>query len=663
MVTKLMGKPGHSHTVQGVAIIVALFILIAVFLEGMIYIEGRVFDGIRSYVRGEGLWAKAQKDAVLYLERYSYSDDAADYAAFENSIQVIKGDREARFALLESPPDTDKAEHGFLQGQNDAQDVDSMIWFFLNFRKISYMHNAIEIWKEGDAKIDELTEVGKELKSEIDSGHVQRNKVKEIRGQLKRLNMELLNLENRFSQVLGEGARWVKTSVWQLSLGLLVVFVGVGIAVSRRIVSAITRSERELRISESRFSSLRESNTIGIASWHMDGTISEANDLLLNMLGFSRTDLDEGRVNWRKLTPRESLDMDEQAMQELATYGRCEPYEKSFFHKQGFLVPVYMGASMLQGDGGQGIAFVVDMTERKRTEEALQLAGLVYESISEAIVVTDADNHIIATNPAFTTLTGYTFDEVCGKDPNLLSSGRHDREFYEAMWQSLMNNGSWQGEVWNCRKNKEIFAERLTINAIYNPDGSVHRWVALFSDISEKKQAEEIIRHQANYDTLTALPNRRMMLDRLEQHIRKSRREGLPLALLYIDLDRFKEVNDALGHEMGDMLLKEAAHRMLSCVRESDTVARLGGDEFTIILGELDDAGSVGRITQDILERLSSPFGLGDAVIHISASIGVAFYPDDAQDTAMLLRNADKAMYAAKRDGRNDCHYYSSMVD
>ena len=661
MVTKRLVKPDHPHTVRGVAIIVALFVLIAVFLAGMIYIEGRVFDGVRSYVRGEGLWAKAQKDAVLYLERYSYSGDAADYAAFENSIQVIKGDRQARLALLETPPDTAEAERGFLQGQNDAQDVGSMIWFFLNFRKISYMHDAIEIWKEGDARIDELTEVGKELKSDIDSGRVQRKKVKEIRLQLKELNTELFNLENRFSQVLGEGARWVKTSAWQLSLGFLVVFVGVGIAVSRRIIRAIARSERELRISESRFSSLRESNTIGIASWHMDGTVFEANDLLLNMLGFSRTDLKEGRVNWRKLTPRESLDRDEQAMQELATYGRCEPYEKSFFHKQGFLVPVYMGASMLQGDGEQGIAFVVDMTERKTTEEALQLAGLVYESISEAIIVTDADNHIIATNPAFTALTGYTFDEVCGKDPNLLSSGRHDREFYEAMWQTLMNKGSWQGEVWNCRKSGEIFAERLTINAIYNPDGSVHRWVALFSDISEKKQAEEIIRHQANYDTLTALPNRRMMHDRLEQHIKQSRREGLPLALLYIDLDRFKEVNDALGHEMGDILLKEAAHRMLSCVRESDTVARLGGDEFTIILGELDDAESVGRITHDILERLSSPFGLGDVVIHISASIGVAFYPDDAQDPAMLLRNADKAMYAAKRGGRNGCHYYSSM--
>jgi diguanylate cyclase (GGDEF)-like protein/PAS domain S-box-containing protein len=654
-------KQGHSSTTRGVVIIVALFVSITLLLACVIYIEGRVFDGVRSYVRGEGLWAKAQKDAALYLERYSYSHADADYTAFQQSIRVITGDSSARVALQETPPGIIKARQGFLQGQNDIQDVDSMVWFFLNFQSISYMHDAIDIWKKGDTRIEELVTVGAELRREIDSGHIHPKEIEEIRERLKGLNAELLDLENRFSRVLGEGARWVKATVWQLSLALLVVVVGMGIVVSRRIIREIARSERELLVSESRFSSLRESGTIGIASWNMDGRVTEANDMLLGMLGFSHADLLEGRMNWRDLTPEEFRERDEQAILELKTYGRCEPYEKSFFHKHGFQVPVYLGASMLQGDRKQGIAFVIDMTERKKDEEALQLAGLVYQSLSEAIIVTDADNNIIATNPAFTELTGYTFDEVCGKNPGLLSSGRHDREFYDAMWCSIMDNGTWQGEIWNCRKDGEVYVEWLTINTIYDPDGSVHRWVALFSDISEQKRAEEIIKQQANYDIVTGLPNRRMVHDRLEQHIKKSRREGLPLALLYIDLDRFKEVNDTLGHEMGDILLKESAQRMLNCVRESDTVGRLGGDEFTIILGELDDIESVERIVNDVLARLSSPFKLGDGIAYISASIGIAFYPNDAQDAATLFRNADQAMYAAKRDGRNGCHYFSAM--
>jgi diguanylate cyclase (GGDEF)-like protein/PAS domain S-box-containing protein len=654
-------KPGHSSATRGVVIIVALFVSIVLLLACIIYIEGKVFDGVRSYVRGEGLWAKAQKDAVLYLERYSYSHADADYVAFQRSIGVITGDSNARVALLEAPPDVSKARQGFLQGKNDVQDVDSLIWFFLNFQRISYMHDAIGIWEEGDARFEDLVAVGDELKREIDSGRVHPKKIEGIREQLKGLNVELLDLENRFSQVLGEGARWVKATVWELSLALLVVVVGMGIVVSRKIIGEIARSERELLVSESRFSSLRESGTIGIASWNMDGRVTEANDMLLGMLGFSRADLFEGRLNWRDLTPGEFRERDQQAIRELETYGRCEPYEKSFFHKQGSLVPVYLGASMLQGDKEQGIAFVIDMTERKKAEEALQLAGLVYQSISEAIIVTDADNHIIATNPAFTELTGYTFEEVCGRNPSLLSSGRHDREFYEAMWRAINDSGAWQGEIWNCRKNGEIYVEWLTINTIYNADGSVHRWVALFSDISEQKKAEEIIKQQANYDILTGLPNRRMVHDRLEQQIKKSRREGLPSALLFIDLDRFKEVNDTLGHEMGDVLLKESAQRMLNCVRESDTVGRLGGDEFTIILGELDDVESVERIVSDVLVRLSSPFKLGDVLVHVSASIGIALYPDDAEDAATLLRNADQAMYAAKRDGRNGSHYYSRM--
>jgi diguanylate cyclase (GGDEF)-like protein/PAS domain S-box-containing protein len=303
-----------------------------------------------------------------------------------------------------------------------------------------------------------------------------------------------------------------------------------------------------------------------------------------------------------------------------------------------------------------------DVTQQKIIEEKLRLASMVLENSSEAMFITDEKNAILEVNPAFTQLTGYSAAEVIGKNPKLLRSGKHDAAFYTAMQKELKQNGHWQGEIWNRRKNGEIYAEWQTINTIYNKDGSVHRNVALFSDITEKKKSEELIWAQANFDQLTGLPNRRMFRDRLTQDLKKAHRANLGLALLLLDLDRFKEVNDSLGHDTGDALLNEAAQRIAACVRESDTVARLGGDEFTIILAELDDRASVERIATDILQSLARPFELGNDVAYVSASIGITVYPDDATTLEDMLKNADQAMYVAKNAGRNRFSYFTNAM-
>jgi len=304
-----------------------------------------------------------------------------------------------------------------------------------------------------------------------------------------------------------------------------------------------------------------------------------------------------------------------------------------------------------------------DVTEVKRAQEEMRLAAMVYESSSEAIMVTDAESNIIAINPAFTKTTGFTLEEIKGKSPSVLSSGRHEPAFFQEMWRAINATGSWQGEIWDKRKDGEIYPKWLTINTAFKEDGTPHRRIALFSDITGKKKSEQLIWQQANFDALTGLPNRRMFHDRLEQEIKKAHRNQHHLALLFIDLDRFKGINDTLGHDNGDILLAEAAQRLKNCVRESDTVARLGGDEFTVILGELEDASGVNCIAQAILKTMATPFSLGGEMAYVSASIGVTLYPDDSTVIETLIRNADQAMYAAKHQGRNRCSYFTQSMD
>jgi len=295
------------------------------------------------------------------------------------------------------------------------------------------------------------------------------------------------------------------------------------------------------------------------------------------------------------------------------------------------------------------------------SEKSMKLAASIYQSNADAIVVTDENNLIVDVNPAFTRITGYTPDEVIGKNPRLMQSGQHDVRFYQQMWRAILEDGHWQGEIWDKRRDGGLYAKLANIIVLRHSDGSVYRYVAQFSDITEKKHKDELIHWQANYDPLTNLPNRRLFHDRLGQAIKLAHRTGLPLALLFIDLDRFKEINDRLGHANGDALLMEAARRITSCVREADTVARLGGDEFTVILPEFDSTLQTKRIAESIVQKMALPFFFvsEETGYYISASIGIALYPHDATNPADLLKCADQAMYVAKSQGRSRFSYYS----
>lgn len=308
------------------------------------------------------------------------------------------------------------------------------------------------------------------------------------------------------------------------------------------------------------------------------------------------------------------------------------------------------------------VAVVQDITMRVRNEVTGRLAAVVYDNTCEAIVVTDRFGHVVDANPAFSRITGYALDEVRGRTLAILSSGRQDSEFYRLMWLEIIETGRWQGDIWNRRKNGEEYAERLTISTAWNPDGTVYRHIGLFTDITSHKKREAQMWRQAHYDHLTGLPNRQMFQDRLQQAMEQSRRTGLPFALVFMDLDFFKDVNDSLGHEKGDVLLQEVARRLQQCVRATDTVARIGGDEFTVIISDISDPAIVERICRCMLDTIEEPFQLDNNSVSVSASIGITVYPEDGDDAGELLKNADMAMYAAKACGRNQyCRFLPAM--
>ncbi|MBU0689290.1 MAG: EAL domain-containing protein [Gammaproteobacteria bacterium] len=304
-----------------------------------------------------------------------------------------------------------------------------------------------------------------------------------------------------------------------------------------------------------------------------------------------------------------------------------------------------------------------DITDRRRADESLRINASVFDNSQEAIVVTDANNRIIDVNAAFTTITGYTRAEVMGKNPNILSSGRQDQAFYGAMWQALQEKGAWRGEIWNRRKSGEVFAEMLSISVIADHLGQVQRHVGIFSDITYFKDHEAELSHVANYDALTGVPNRRLLADRLRQAIAVTQRSDAMLAVCYIDLDGFKEVNDRHGHEMGDKLLIDITRRLQEVLRAGDTLARLGGDEFVMLFNELPQVDECYRVLERVMDVIGQPVVLNGIQVFVSASIGVTLYPEDHVDGDTLLRHADQAMYIAKQSGKNRFHLYDAMHD
>jgi len=312
---------------------------------------------------------------------------------------------------------------------------------------------------------------------------------------------------------------------------------------------------------------------------------------------------------------------------------------------------------------GEGSIWVyADITARKEAEEKLRLSATVLEHIADAVMVVDVEGVIVAVNPAFTQITGYAEAEAVGRHSSLTRSERHDEAFYQTMWDELIASGFWRGELWRRRKNGEIFLEWLTISAVRDTHALTTHYVGVSRDITEVKQAQEKLDHLAHHDPLTALPNRLLFHDRLQHALLRAARSAEKLAILFIDLDRFKNVNDTLGHHIGDELLQQVAAQLAARLREGDTLARLGGDEFIVLLENVDGQYGASQVAEKLVAMFEQPFLVAGHELFVTCSVGVSLYPDDAQDLNMLVRNADVAMYQAKARGRNGYRFYAPSM-
>jgi diguanylate cyclase (GGDEF)-like protein/PAS domain S-box-containing protein len=339
------------------------------------------------------------------------------------------------------------------------------------------------------------------------------------------------------------------------------------------------------------------------------------------------------------------------------------PFETSLKRTDGkqIRVDVWLGRTNYL-DTPATLVIFSDISNRISAQARMQQAARVFEHTTEGVIVTDANANITMVNPAFTKITGYTEQEVLGRNPRFLQSGRHDKLFFSTLWDCLNKQKSWQGKIWNRRKNGEIYPEWLNITTIQEGPAGKLQYVAVFSDITSIMQSQSQLEHLAHHDPLTDLPNRLLFEDRLQHAIENAKREKNHLAILFLDLDRFKNINDSLGHAVGDALLVQVASRLRNILRGNDTAARMGGDEFTILVENLEDPNYTAVIATKIQNQLIRPFDILGHRLHISASIGISLYPEDGRDVSNLTKNADAAMYQAKENGRNNYRFYTAEL-
>ncbi|MES9941817.1 MAG: diguanylate cyclase [Candidatus Thiodiazotropha sp. 6PLUC2] len=431
---------------------------------------------------------------------------------------------------------------------------------------------------------------------------------------------------------------------------LLIIALRAGLDVRRR-----QQFQEQLAEEEMKLRTMTDSAQDAIISINHNGNVESWNPAAQRIFGYQEEDIIGQPIQDLIVTSK----MNEVQVGGLSDYinnGKGQDVgaviEQMGISRDGCEFPLEMSiASMQLQNHYHSVCVIRDITSRKQAEQQLRLSHQVMASATEGIIITDSHEQIVSVNNAFTEITGYTLEEVSGKYPRLLKSGKHPEDFYHKMWSEIQDKGSWRGEIWNRRKDGAVYVEWLSISAVYDQKGKLSHYVGIFSDMTQRKREEAELERLAFYDPLTGLANRLLLHDRLQQSCSYAKRNGSMVAVLFMDLDRFKAVNDSYGHEVGDQLLQEVSRRIQGVVREGDTVARLGGDEFVVVLRDLKDSDGVTLVAEKIVYAIDQPIHIQENHCAIEVSIGIALYPNH-QEVDSLLKLADHAMYEAKRNSK-----------
>ena len=645
-------------------IIVAILLFLGV-------VSMSTLSAVRAYISGESHWSKSHNRAIYHLNRYAQTHADSDYQQFLTEIEVPLQDKVARLALQKSKPNIQLAKTAFINAKNNPADVDGMVSLFLNFQHTGLMRPSIAYWAQGDHMIEQIMQLAKQLHQHISFHELNEEKINHLMALVNQINSELAPVETAFSSALVEASRKAQALIVLFMASFTMLLMAIGIYLTRRVVINDMRLVDTIRVNEQRWKFALDGARDGVWDWDLISQKVTFSSQWREMLGYNDADLIAGFAEWERMVHPDDLLKVTNALQDYVQ-GKSDRYalEYRVLCKNGEYKWVLTRGKIVSfnehGDAQRMVGTHTDIDEFKKVEAALRISDSNQRALLAAMVdgvFVAQDYRFVFSNPVLPKMLGYTeaefinipFEKVIA--PLYLEiwnqrftarTGQGDEPEKDYQVEFLLKGG--QKTIWiDLHASRVEFLGRRSV-------------LGIVRDISRQKAADDLIWQQANFDALTSLPNRRMFRDRLEQEIKKLERTGLTLAVMFLDLDHFKVVNDTMGHNKGDDLLKAAALRIESCIRETDTVARLGGDEFVILLSVMDGLTSLERVAENILTQLAKPFELGGEPIYISASIGITLYPADATNFDDLLKNADQAMYVAKAEGRNRCSYFTPSM-
>ncbi len=624
---------------------------IVAFVLWLTWVALQLQVSVAGILNAESTWSKAQKQATIDLYAYAVSGDAADLALFQRGMIIVDSDRLARNALTTSHPDYTLARTALLKGTFLKPAIPGTMFIIVYVGSAPFVRDALQSWRATDPYMDELATIATRLQREYAEPRPARALLDREAQRILAINNTVGPLTNVFSRSIALGAAWLASILFWTVVGASALVVLIWLYFARRTLAGI-------RSSDERYRTLLEGAEDAIVVIdERTGRIVEANRAAIALTGFPQDRL--LGIDFDGLFAQRTSSS---VHAEMAN-GPADGAERVMLDAHGNAVPVEVRSSGASLTGNTvRMAVIHDLSERLRLEQERRTAAEALGTIAEGVIIADSAHRVLAVNAACRNISGYSGGEAVGLDFTAWRCLEDGRPLPADLWETVERSGHWRGEVWSLRRNGERYPEWLSISAIRDRNGAVQRYVAVFSDISERHRYQQHLEHLAHHDALTGLANRQHFEQRASESIAGAARNGSQLSLLFVDLDGFKAVNDSYGHAFGDRLLSMVAERINSQLREGDFAGRIGGDEFTVLLDQVHDREESTQVARRLLLTLGEPYPMLEHEVFLSASIGIANFPRDGEDVPTLIANADAAMYAAKADERNSFRYYAPVM-